>query len=114
MSFVAKTLHTFVLNPVLASPSERPTWLPAVQELWWRGRVVKCFRHDAHNQTAILDAFQKAGWPDRIDDPLPRVGARKWKARRRETVRCLNRGLTPGTIRFRSDGVGGVRWEVVV
>ena len=71
---------------VMASLPERPLWLPAAQELWWRGRIVKCFRRDADNQTEVLAAFQKAGWPRRLEDPLPRVAGRNGKVCRRETV----------------------------
>ena len=97
----------------MASHEELPIWRPGSQELWWKGRLVRRFLHDAENQTAVLAAFQAAGWPGRIDNPLPRAAGRGGKACRRETVRRLNRGLPPRTIRFRCDGVGGVRWEEV-
>lgn len=99
------------LRLVMASRSERPLWLPAAQELWWRGGIVKSFRRDADNQTAVLAAFQKEGWPRRIDDPLPRVAGRNPKSCRRETIKSLNRGLARGTIRFYAAGAGGIRWE---
>jgi hypothetical protein len=74
--------------------------------------VIRRFRGDAANQRAVLDAFEARGWPARIDDPLPRGSRVRPKVRRRETVKALNAGLAPRSIRFFSDGRGlGIRWE---
>jgi hypothetical protein len=77
---------------------------------------VKEFRQPAPNQTRLLDVFQEQGWATaHIDDPLP--GHREEteedaKRRLQETIKNLNRGLLPGTIRFRGDGTGqGIRWQ---
>src|SRR5947207_475841 len=35
--------------------------------------LVKHFRRPAPNQYLILDVFQEENWPERIDDPLPRL-----------------------------------------
>jgi hypothetical protein len=60
----------------------------------------------------VLAAFEAAEWPSGIADPLPRRSRGNAKVRRRETIKSLNAGLPPGTIRFRSDGTGtGIRWE---
>ena len=76
--------------------------------------MAKRFRRDAANQGAVLDAFEAQGWPVFIADPLERLAGLDAKARLRETVRCLNRRLAAGTIRFHSGGSeDGVRWAVV-
>ena len=84
--------------------------------MWLSTRLLKTFRQPAPNQTTILDVFQEDEWAkSHIDDPLSRsVGEDEADARRRlhETIKNLNRGLPPGTIRFHGDGTGeGVRWE---
>jgi hypothetical protein len=74
--------------------------------------VVKELLRDAPTQEAILAAFEAAGWPGRIADPLPEDRAVDAKQRLRDTVKNLQRGVAPRTIRFRADGRGrGVRWE---
>jgi hypothetical protein len=76
--------------------------------------VIKRLRHIARNQSALLVAFEAAGWPRRIDDPLSRLAQRNAKKCRQETIKSLNRSLILGTIRFRADGTGGgVCWEPV-
>jgi hypothetical protein len=93
-----------------------PYWDAATRRLWLGARVLKEFRQPAPNQTAILGAFQEDGWAaGHIDDPLPPAhgeGPEEVKRRLQETVKNLNRGLPPDSIRFRGDGSGeGVRWE---
>jgi hypothetical protein len=62
----------------------------------------------------VLAAFQVADWSERILDPLEWEPGLDPTERLRETVKSLNRGLTPGTIRFHADGTGaGIRWEPV-
>jgi hypothetical protein len=93
-----------------------PRWDPKARQLWLSTRLLKTFRQPAPNQTLILDVFQEEEWTIyQIDDPLSRgAGEVETDARRRlhETIKNLNRGLPPGTIRFHGDGTGqGVRWE---
>ena len=77
------------------------------------GKVVKQFRWAAPNQERILEAFQEAGWPRRIAEPLPDDGLVAPKTRLHDTIKCLNRGRREPIIRFRGDGTGlGVIWEV--
>ena len=98
-------------------PDLLPRWDGGRRQLWLGGRLLKEFRQPAPNQTALLDAFERRGWASHIVDPLPpEAGEREDQAtlRLQETVKNLNRGFPPGTIRFRGDGTGrGVRWEVV-
>jgi hypothetical protein len=95
-----------------------PSWDGDRRQLWHGGRLLKEFRQPAPNQTALLDAFERRGWAARhVMDPLPPgPGEREdeLQLRLQETVKNLNRGLPPGTIRFRGDGTGrGVWWEPV-
>jgi hypothetical protein len=103
------------VTAVLRSPAaERPRWDADIGELRWLSRLVRSFRRDAANQRAVLAAFEVAGWPSRILDPLAKRFRKKTKERRWETVKGLNRGLPTGTICFFSDGSGGIRWEANV
>jgi hypothetical protein len=100
----------------LSAGNEFPVWDADARQLWFRGRLVKEFRQPAPHQTRLLDVFQEQGWANRhIDDPLPLCAgeqAEDAKARPHDTVKNLNRGLAPGTIRFRGDGTGqGVTWH---
>ena len=104
-----------VVHRLTAALTERPRWVVGAQELWWAGSVVKLLRQTADNQVRVLTAFEAAGWPHHIEDPLGHMAGGKAKIRRRETIKSLNIGLTPRTIRFFSDGTGtGVRWREVV
>jgi hypothetical protein len=94
----------------------RPCWIASRRQLWLGSELVKQFARLAPHQSAILEAFQAAGWPTRIDNPL-RQAPTAWlavaKRRLRQTIDNLNRGMTPATIRFRGDGSGlGIRWEL--
>jgi hypothetical protein len=94
---------------------DKPSWDHQPRALRWRGAIIRSWRRAAPNQEAALDAFEKEGWPDAINDPLEPDDHQESKARLREMVRGLNKGLKAGTIRFRSsNGRGdGVLWECV-
>ena len=91
-----------------------PRWDPDWRRLFLGDRLLREFRQPAPHQTAILAAFADRGWgAARIPDPLPREpGDTDEEARQRlyETVKNLNRGLPPGTVRFHVDG-DAVWWE---
>ncbi|MCI0334111.1 MAG: hypothetical protein L0228_12910, partial [Planctomycetes bacterium] len=77
--------------------------------LTFRGTVIRRYRGKsvARNIVRVLDTFEGAKWPPRIDDPLSGIPDSQ---RLRETVRTLNTGLL--MIRFFADGDGkGVIWE---
>lgn len=106
----AQAVRTFRANGSL------PHWDTKSRQPWLRGILVKEFRQPAPNQTRLLDVFQEQGWASaHIDDPLPSYPGETEKdvtRRLQETIKNLNRGLLPGTIRFRGDGTGqGVRWQ---
>ena len=77
---------------------------------------MKQFRNPGRHQVAILDAFQEQAWErTRTWDPIPRdrgESAQDAKRRLHDTIKNLNRGLKPGTIRFHGDGTGqGIYWD---
>ncbi|MGE5194819.1 MAG: hypothetical protein ACM3U2_20195 [Deltaproteobacteria bacterium] len=94
---------------------------PAPVKPHWDGRlltvgekVVKRYHRPAKAQELILASFEEEHWPDRIDDPLPRIAGRDPKVRLRGVIESLNqKHLTP-LIHFYSDGKGeGVCWILV-
>ncbi len=93
-----------------------PRWDREQRRLWLGPLLLKEYRQPAPNQTALLEVFQEQSWfVTHIDDPLsPQTGEAEEdvKRRLRATIKNMNRGLPPGTIRFRGDGTGeGVVWE---
>jgi hypothetical protein len=84
-------------------------------ELWVGDKLIKAYREQAQNQKHVLEAFQKADWKHRIDDPIPNLLRHRpyyAKRRLRDTITGLNADhITQGVIRFRGDGTGnGVIW----
>ncbi len=98
----------------VAGLDSKPSWRAGSRELWWQGRRIKKFRNDAANQRFVLDEFQAAGWPPRLEITFPRRKGVNFKNRLRETARGLKKGQNPLCIRFSLDGTaGGIRWEAV-
>ena len=90
--------------------SEAPVWNRTRRELSFRGQVVRRISSVsvAKNIVAVLNRFQKLGWPDCIDDPLPDGPDLQ---RKRETVATLNERLK--LIRFYSTGTPrGIGWSI--
>jgi hypothetical protein len=93
-----------------------PYWDAENRRLWLGGVLIKEYLQPAPNQTRLLDVFQEQGWENtHIDDPIssaPAESEEDVKRRLHDTIKNLNRGLLPGTIRFSGDGTGqGVRWH---
>jgi hypothetical protein len=74
----------------------RPRWVAEDGELWCQGECLKRFRNDAAGQRRLLDAFEEAGWPRRIENPLPRDRKRNRKRWLHDTIGDLNRGWREG------------------
>jgi hypothetical protein len=88
-------------------------WDRNKRELRVGDQVVKRFKWPAENQERVLDAFQSAGWPLRIDDPLMPHPEICPKRRLHDTLKCLNRKQANELIKFRGDGTGlGVLLEI--
>jgi hypothetical protein len=97
-----------VEQPPAAPSADRPRWDSQRRELHFRGQVVKRYRQPAKNQERILQEFQEAEWPDRIDDPLP-GDSNDPHQRLADAIRGLNDN---DAIRFERDGTGeGILWR---
>ena len=97
-----------------SAPSEplKPHWNAGTRELTLGGKLVKRFRQQAENQIAILDAFQKAGWPASIPDPLP-ADPDVEGDHLHDTIQGLNRNQKEAHIIFGGDGTRGrVLWTI--
>lgn len=91
-----------------------PVYDAASRRLSWRGQLIKTLHREAACQEAVLLAFQGAGWPSLLADPLPAERGMDVKERLRETVKSLNKRVRRGTVRFHADGTGrAVRWVSV-
>jgi hypothetical protein len=90
----------------------RPHWDRERRVLMWCGHVVKQFRVPAPNQECLLDAFEEAGWPPFLDDPLHGKNGCDAKERLHDTIKRLNLHQVERLLRFSGNGTGmGVRWE---
>ena len=93
--------------PESTPPSDRPIWREDTGELWFDGRVIRRIRvmREPSNIQLLLDAFEAAGWPARIDNILP-----EGQEQLHQTLRSLRRSLEK--IRFRSqEGGAAILWE---
>ena len=84
-------------------------WQADMGELQLGDRTIRRVRvkRTPSNIHRILDAFQAAGWPRRVRNPLS-LGQQQIH----ETLRYLNRNQE--MIRFRSQGGGGaITWELL-
>jgi hypothetical protein len=94
----------------------KPRWDPERRQLWFGERLLKSFdRQPATNQIHLIEAFDRAHWKQRVDNPFQcevALGRRAPEQEKlKQTCKFLNAGLPPGTIRFGGDGSGcGVRW----
>ena len=91
-----------------------PQWDTAYRQLRVGQYVVKKYRLPSPNQVSVLAAFEKEGWPYRINDPLSPQDEINTKVRLHDTIKRLNRHHKHCVIRFRGDGTGeGVCWQYV-
>lgn len=92
----------------IAEAKDVPQWDAERRELLFRGQIVKKYRQPAKNQVAIIEGFQVAGWPTRIDDPLPYTRNGDARQRLADAVLALNKNVA---ILFELDGRQGVVWQ---
>jgi hypothetical protein len=98
-------------TPASVGKTEVPIWDQASHTLYFRGRVVKCYRSEAPYQEAILSAFQVNQWTACVAVCMPQDWGVCLKTRLHDTVKNLNRATRPH-LRFRQEGSGSrVRWE---
>jgi hypothetical protein len=93
--------------PPPGKSKDLPRWDRVRGELYFRGELVRTVRGRtvATRLVAILNAFQDAGWPEAIKNPLP--PGRDDQAIY-QTIKVLNSGLR--LIRFKVRD-GKIRWE---
>jgi hypothetical protein len=89
-----------------------PRWLAGPRELWLGIYVIKKFRRPADNQTALLAAFERQGWPRWLPNPFTSDLDCEAVQRLHDAIKFLNRGQEPRLIVFRGDGTGqGTSWH---
>ncbi len=121
LGFINDVRRATLLEALEAKPSKKqgggrssavPHWDDDARELRYRGKVVRVVRRpkQAYNIVSILQAFEAAGWPARIDDPHHR---KPNDETRRRDVSNLNKGLD-ASLRFACDGTGtGFLWKKI-
>lgn len=104
----------------LASPlgnghaAAHPSWDRHHRVLKFGEEVVKSFRVPAANQEAILWAFEAAGWPPCIADPLNGDAEQEPRQRLAYAIKALNRSQVHKRLRFFGDGTGRrVCWKLI-
>jgi hypothetical protein len=92
----------------------KPFWEAKRRELWLGDVLVKRFTRPARLQELVLAAFQELGWPQFIDDPLPRKSGISPQARRYDVAKNLCRAQKPLQIKFLADRHRqAIHWAVV-
>jgi hypothetical protein len=90
----------------------KPRWDSHRRELWCGGMMILALRRHARNQALIVAGFQELGWPKRLDDPLTPLSGIDPYERLRQTIKRLNQGQNPLTLRFRVEADGqSVCWS---
>jgi hypothetical protein len=90
-------------------PAPRPRWDSERRILWYGENICKKYRQQADNQIAIIEEFEKQGWPPRINDPLGTGPANVTRQQTSDAVRALNKNKY---IAFQLGGDRkGVLWE---
>ncbi len=110
------TLAVAVQSPPdpASAAAGRPQWDPQRRVLRMGDQLVKCFRLTAPNQEAVLTAFEDAGWPQRIANPLSEQPGQDSQNRLHDTIKGLNQHQTVRLLKFLGDGTGqGVLWDLV-
>jgi hypothetical protein len=106
-----ESLAQFVPGTRRKPDPARPCWNSETRQLTYRGKVVREVKRpkQAYNIVTILQAFEAAGWPPRIDDPH---GRKPSDENRRRDVENLNKLILVPIIRFECDGNGtGFLWK---
>src|SRR4051794_35250398 len=92
-----------------------PRWDASSRTLWLGELLLKEVRDNAESQVAVLSAFERVGWPPRVEAPVPKMDGANLKRRLQETVKNLKRSRKGKPLQFRMDGTGhGIRVVVGV
>jgi hypothetical protein len=76
---------------VMGETPAKPVWDRVSRELRFGGSVCRKYLKTAPNQFEILDAFQRADWPDTVPDPWRRPETLS------QTIKDLNEGMDPNS-----------------
>jgi hypothetical protein len=114
LSFLDEPTAKWLLREIgeeMPSPlvTEHPLWQRESGKLRWGGHVIRRVRVMGNRSgiQQILDAFQAAGWPSRIEDPIARG---QHAEQVRQIVLSLNKGLE--LIRFHVQEAGkAITWS---
>lgn len=91
-----------------------PRWDSELRQLRLGQHLVKQLRQPAPAQETILAAFETAGWPTSILDPLPATPGVDSRARLHDAVTNLNRHRRSNLVRFTGSGTGcHVCWRLM-
>jgi hypothetical protein len=106
-----ESLAQFVPGTLRKKDPARPCWNSETRQLIYRGKVVREVKRirQAYNIVTILQAFETAGWPPRIDDSHGRKPTDEtW----RRDMANLNKLIRVPIIRSECDGNGtGFLWK---
>jgi hypothetical protein len=92
---------------------QKPKYDRDAMALWLGDECVHRYSDQATNETAILKAFQRRGWPRSVKNPLGKVQNKKYGAWLKTTVWELNHSQKPWWILFRSHPTSrSVSWEL--
>src|SRR5438552_19101818 len=89
------TLEKVRFTPSHRANAKRPRWDARRHTLWLGLRVLKHFKHQAPHEEAVLAAFEAQGWPPVIEAGALERSLFKTKAKLRDTIRNINRGVRP-------------------
>jgi hypothetical protein len=90
-----------------------PHWDSKRRELHLGSVLIRRFKRRAPHQELILSAFEQAGWPRRINNPLPSASAWLYDEQLHDAIKRLNRHQMVPLLTFHGNGSGhGVRWEL--
>lgn len=90
------------LHPAATIPAFAPipVWNRQSGELTLDGVLIKRFRRRATAQFEILDAFQAAGWPTEIGDPIACAATIEVSDVARDAIKSLNKNMRVKLLRF--------------
>jgi hypothetical protein len=95
-------------------PEIRPLWDAKARLLSWNGYVVKEFQQRAHRLVVVLDALQKAGWPQYLKNPFTDEDDQDAREILHDALKGLKMHQTNKLLTFRIVGAGeGLCWELI-
>jgi hypothetical protein len=88
-------------------PSAKPHWEETCRQLFLGDKMLRTYRRHAGSQFIVLAAFEAAGWPLSIPNPLGRRSVK-------DTLAGLNNGLLDTRLRFQRGGEDtAIRWMLL-